>query len=228
MSALTELKEQMEAIPGKRQRSDLVGKLEQYRDQAQKVLQSADRVLAGMNGLLKVFADTDVSSLNEKVQKAGSIAKRLADQLRKSPDKVKSDTTSENFASMSDLTSATEQLAKQRWRNLIQDRVEGFQRLVDAAREADLPGSETMTESLAYLMKAASAPPTALGAAGATLKALEDLKTSIAGLGLAGSPGKFLIQAAQGKADLSLLDDVEVRDFIKTHHLERLIKIKLG
>jgi hypothetical protein len=227
MTRLQGLRANILAIPDKRMRSDFVGTLRQYCEKVQKSRAMLENAVHGQKQAVYVFHDADVSESNTKASKAISAAKNLAEKIGKDFTLVQGKGTDKSVVTISDLAEASLNELKSQWRKLVLGRTRTFQTLVQAAKEANLEGSEMLRILLSSIEGKATIPPTTFEQAEEIKRQLDDLSKSISDIGLEGEVGAFLISAAKGTADPQALYKPAVKEFIERHDLWRLLRVSL-
>lgn len=215
----------LEAIPQKRQRTNLLGSLSQYGKHAA-AAESVLRANADAERLSRqVFPDLATAPAAESRRRASRLAGRLAKRLRERIDAVQDRATDEDFASLAEHVRSADKALRDRWSRQLEDRLKGYGALVKAAEAAKLSGSRVLATQLTMLQGHAGAPPRTPELAEQIRKALDGLTGMVAQLGLEGAPGRFLMDAAAGRGDARALRDPEVQAFVERHDLWRLLVV---
>jgi len=228
MSNLLSLKDKILSITGKRQRSDLVGKLRQYSEKMKKANNLLEKEVNGRKQSLYVSPESDFSESAGKVAKASRIAGNISTKLSSDPNVIEKKTTDTSLVNISDLADSSHTILKNQWKNLIQGQVATFESLVTAAKEAKLEGSIRLESLLLSIKGRAQNPPATREEAEKIRQELDALIKTVSELGLEGEVAKFLVNAAAGKGDPQALYIPEVKQFIERFNLWHLLQVKIG
>lgn len=227
MTQLKGLRANILTIPDKRIRSDFVGTLRQYCEKVQKSRAILEKAVHGQKQALYVFHDADMSESNTRASKAITTAKNLAEKIGKGFTLVQQKGTDKSVVTISDHAEASLNELKSQWKKLVLGKTRTFQTLVEAAKEANIEGSQRLRTLLSSIEEKATTPPTTFEGAEAIRRQLDDLSKSISDIGLEGEVGAFLISAAKGTADPQALYKSAVKEFIERHGLWRLLRVRL-
>lgn len=226
MNKLQRLKNEIQLLPAKQHRADLVGTLQKYNSQMTNAVEILNDTHEATNFVKIVFETMDLRPVADKTSISAKTAQRLRKSLtediqniRNADDKV--------FTIESNAKAALSSL-RDKWRAMLQSKIENYEKIVKAAKNADLQGSIALTETLEQLKGRAQDLPKSEESAQKTANLLADVADSIHTLGLEGKIGEFLIAAAAGNANAELLIDIEVRDFIEKHKLWSALSVRLG
>jgi len=226
MSKLTELKTKLEAIPQKQSRKDLVGKLERYGALSETASATLAKCREEQTYARQVFIDESFQRTSEQIRSAIGYAKRLHAKLG---DKIEAvDTSDSQFSSLSDAAKTATTSLKTRWSDLLTKKIEEFERVIKAAKDANLKGSRPLEQIILRLRANINAPPQNKQAAERINQDLKSLLTSVQTLGLEGPGGQFLVDAAAGKGRAKDLTNPEIADFIERYKLWNSLNVKLG
>ena len=226
MSKLTELKNKLEAIPQKQSRKDLVGKLERYGTLTETASATLAKCKQEQIYARQVFIDESFQKTSEQVRSAIGYAKRLYSKLGDNIEAV--ETSDSQFSSLSDAAKTATTALKTRWSDLLTKKVEEFDRVVKAAKDANLKGSRPLEQTIVRLRAYVNVPPQNKQAAERINQDLNSLLKSIQTLGLEGPGGHFLVDAAAGKGRAKDLTNPEIVEFIERYKLWNSLNVKLG
>ena len=225
MSTLKGLKIKIELIPEKRRKANLVGKLSRYGKMVADARDTLVRSLEAKKHALVVFPDGNFVKTMQQAQRATAIATKLRNRLSKDLGAIeKSD---DEFTAISDHAKAAHNALKDQWNSLIIGKIQDFENLVKATKEAGLEGSQKLDQTLTRLSEQGSNPPMNDGAAIRAKAILDSLVSSVRGLGLEGEAGQFLVDASAGKGDPQALYKPEIKHLIDKYKLWSLLRVKL-
>lgn len=225
MSKLKELKTKIELIPEKSRKANLVGKLSRYDKMTAEARDTLVRSSVAKQHALVVFPDGDFQRVVQQAQKAAVIAKKLRNRLSKNLESIeKSD---DEFATINDHAKAAQNALRDQWSSLMRGKVQDFENLVKAAKEAGLEGSQKLDQTLTHLREQVNNPPKSNDSAISAKAGLDNLVDSVRGLGLEGEAGQFLVDASEGKGDPQLLYKPEIKQLIDRYQLWGLLRVKL-
>jgi hypothetical protein len=227
MSKWLDLKEKIESIPEKERHKNLVGKLARYSKMTAVAQDSLARSLQSQRSVQQVFPKGNFQRNADLLHKAASAAKTLHKKLVKQIEAVETELSDKQFLTIDDCAKAAQGILREQWKNLLSGKIDGFEKLVNAASEANLAGSKKLTEILNRLREDAVNPPNNDNAAMRIATNLEGLNNSIGTLGLKGRAGQFLVAAAEGRGNPQDLCDREIVDFIERCNLWNLLSVKL-
>jgi hypothetical protein len=225
---LEEIKNTIEALPGKRARSGLVKELQKYCEQVARAHELLCATVSRRSLAEEVFSEGDFGRIDELVKKVASTARRAHKALIEDISKVREKSIENAIINITEGSDNARRALIDIWRNLMNRKLEDFAVLVKAASEAKLEGSGTLASTHARLGPLADSPPDNGRNAAEIKLAFEQLGNSIQHLGLEGSPGEFLSSAAQGTASARDLDNPAIRRFLDQHNLWRLLRVRLG
>jgi hypothetical protein len=227
-SRIQELKLRVESIPQKRGRTKLVGTLTQF---IQKTDTAGDTIVQSVEQrehARQVFNDDNFSKVVERVKATAADAKRVRTALSKDLNAVVDRKIDERIADISINASKTRKELNDKWAQLLESKIEGFEKLVQATAKAGMKGSKNLQSILVALKGKVGAAPVS-AQSGIKIKSdLDLLVKAVKDLGLEGKPGKFLTQAAEGQGNPQSLYDPEVKQFISDNDLWTLLNVKLG
>lgn len=227
-SRIQELKLRVESIPQKRGRTKLVGTLTQF---IQKTDTAGDTIVQSVEQrehARQVFNDDNFSKVVERVRATASDAKRVRTALSKDLNAVVDRKIDERIADISINASKTRKELNDKWAQLLESKIEGFEKLVQATAKAGMRGSKNLQSILVALKGKVGAAPVSAQSGTKIKSDLDSLVKAVIDLGLEGKPGKFLMQAAEGQGNPQSLYDPEVKQFILDNDLWTLLNVKLG
>lgn len=226
MNKLQRLKSEIQLLPAKQQRADLVGTLQKYNTQTSNALEVLSDTRKTIDYVKIVSETVDLGIVADKT----SVAAKTAQRLRKSlSDNI------QNIRNADDKVIAIDSSAKaalgalrDKWRAMLQGKIQNYEKIVKAAKNANLRGSVALTGTLEQLSGRAQDLPKSEESAQKTANLLATVADSINTLGLEGKVGDFLIAAAVGNADAKLLMDEQVRGFIDQNQLWSVLSVRLS
>lgn len=226
MSKIQELKKKLESIPAKQSRKNLVSKLDQYAKIAAAASVTLQTCASAKVYAQHVFADEDFQRVSDQTKKAVNTAKRLRDKLA---DKVEAVEKSDaQFRDISDASRSAQVALRDRWNLLLSKKIEEFERIGRAAKDANLSGSRSLEQILRRLSNHVNSPPQNADAAQRIEQDLKGLVASVQSLGLEGPVGRFLVEASAGRGRAKDLSNPEIIKFIERYHLWDSLNIRLG
>lgn len=226
MSTIKELKTKLEAIPQKQSRKDLVGKLEQYGTLAATASRTLVKCRDEQRYARRVFADEDFQKTTEQMRRAIRYATRLGAKLA---DKIEAVETSEaQFASLSEAAKIANAALRNRWSDLLTKKIEEFESVVRAAKDANLKGSRSLEQTILRLRTHTNIPPQNSNDCQRIEQDLKSLFESVQTLGLEGPGGQFLVDAAAGRGRAKDLTNPEISQFIERYNLWNSLSVRLG
>ncbi|RWO54257.1 hypothetical protein [Mesorhizobium sp.] len=213
MSRILDLVARMKGIPDKEKRATQLGEMTAVRD---KLRNSADRAesLRILSSALEVIEGANfVEKAKQGLAHASGNAARLKARLEAGStfDRNQADVT---------LTAINERLENasaavfKGWRTLVDEQGNRFKPLAEAAKRASLPGADALNAAITSLEGWRDNPPPTPQAAKGYIASAASILASIAGLGLEGRAGKFMVDAASGRAKAKDLHDAEVLAFL--------------
>lgn len=225
MNKLQRLKNEIQLLPAKQQRADLVGTLQKYNSQMTNAVGMLNDTHKTTD-FVKIVSETmDLGLVADKTSVSAKTAQRLRKSLSENIQNIRN-ADDKVFTIESNAKVALVSL-RDKWRTMLQSRIENYEKIVKAAKNANLNGSIALTETLEQLKGRAQDLPKSEESAQKTANLLADVADSIHTLGLEGKVGEFLIAAAAGNANAQLLTDVEVCDFVEKHKLWSALSVRL-
>jgi hypothetical protein len=226
MSKLQELKSKLEAIPDKQRRKDLVGKLERYGTLAASASETLAKCTEAQRYARQVFDDEDFQKTAEQTRKAIGYAMRLRTKLTNKIEAV--ETSEDQFSALSESAKLANTSLKTRWNDLLNRRIEEFEKLVRVAKDANLPGNRALEQTLLRLRNYTNNPPQSSDAVQRILNDLKSVVNSVQSLGLEGPAGQFLADAIAGKGHAKDLCNTEIAELIERYKLWGSLSVRLG
>lgn len=230
MPLLTELKDQLEKLPKKKQRKNLAGSMEKYGGLVAAAAASLKSSVDRVGFARSVFAEEDFAKVLTRVRQAAALAAKLKKRLVENIDGVAKNATEQDVTRLGEHAKAAVAALKERWQALLSERIEPHERLVGVVRgipELAPKGGTKLGELLDELRGQVGRVPTSQAEADAIQQGLDDLPRVIEGLGIEGEVGEFLVQAASGLANPEKLYRPAIRDFFKERELWGLIRVKI-
>lgn len=226
MNKLQRLKEDIKSLPAKKSRLNLIGVLQKYNEQTSETLETLRQTRSGAEQVAAVFPNLDLRvTVIDKINSAT----RIAQTLRKTLEKIeKIQTQDDAFRSLDETAKAAKRNLHNKWNVTLEDKIQTYDKLVNASSNANLQGSSQLVEKLNRLRGQTNVLPKTEEVALKIKNDLENINSSIQTLGLSGKVGEFLIAAAAGRADAKAVLDAEVRKFIEENNLWTALSVKLG
>lgn len=226
MNKLQRLKEDIKSLPAKKSRLNLIGVLQKYNEQTSETLEMLRQTRSGAEQVAAVFPNLDLRvTVIDKINSAT----RIAQSLRKTLEKIeKIQTQDDAFRSLDETAKAVKRNLHNKWNVTLEDKIQTYDKLVNASSNANLQGSSQLVEKLNRLRGQTNVLPKTEEVALKIKNDLENINSSIQTLGLSGKVGEFLIAAAAGRADAKAVLDAEVRKFIEENNLWAALSVKLG
>ncbi len=226
MPILRDVIVKIDSFPEKKRRTNLVGKLSQYGKLAATAHTTLTETLTVQSHARIAFPDSNFQKLLDDAKDAATTARRLHKKL--SDDIWNIEKADEQFTRISEIAKSSDRLIKNKWKDLIEKKVQDLESMVRVAKEANLSGSAQLQHFLDEVRKQSNNPPKTLEVAERVKGYLDNLIACVAELGLEGATGKFLVDAASGKGNPKDLCNPEIEAFINRHDLWRLLRVKLG
>ncbi len=227
MNKLQRLKEQIQSLPAKKSRLNLVGVLQRYNVQTSETLEIVRQTRQNVEQVSTVFPNLDLqTTVTEKIN---SVA-RTAQSLRKTLEKIENIQTKkadDNFQLLNNTARTARNNLRDKWSSTLKERIETYDKLVKASSSANLRGSSSLAEKLERLRGQTDILPKTEDAALKVKSDLDGINTSFQDLGLEGKIGDFLIAAAAGRANAKILLDNDVREFIDQNQLWSALSVKI-
>lgn len=227
MTRLEELKARAEALPGRRERTQLVSQLRKYSEDLAVVREGLAGVTVQRGCVERVFPEIDLARVEGAVHDAARTARGLRTTLAKSLETIATPNVEERVRRIKDAAKNARAVVKDAWQDALQKKLGGIEPIVNIARDARLAGGDAMARQLDALRKKSDPPGTEMEAQQAEAS-LRELTGSVATLGLKGAAGAFLQNAVQGRARTDDLANSEVRELLDRYNLWDRLSIKLG
>jgi hypothetical protein len=226
MTRLEQLKVHVEALPLKRERTRLVEQLRKYGTDLSKAREELVLAAAQTENARHVFPEIPLRDVDESVKKAANAARKLRSILQNQIEDIRTAGVEKRVVTLKDYARSASTGGKEQWKGVLGKHIASLRPLVEVARDARLEGSEPLQRQLDALTSR-EAPRTPQDAM--EIKArLEQLKVSVASLGLEDVAGRFLMRAVEGTARPKDLEDPEVRKALDRFQLWDRLSIRLG
>lgn len=222
---LQKLRAGLQAIPRKRQRSELLVTLARYATRAGEAEELLGGAAQADASVVEIFPALPPGIANGPRKRAAAIAARAGRRLRDDLDQVRGPEMDNDVIALVDAGRAAEKAVRERWTRQVEDRLKTYGALVKAAERAGLSGSRLMATQLTLLKARENKPPRTTDDVDTVRGALQGLAGMVAQLGLQGAPGRFIEAAAAGRGDAQALANPEVREFIERHDLWNLLVV---
>lgn len=226
MTRLEQLKARVEALPGKREKQNLIDLLRKFGEDLSGARVNLATAMTQVEHARRVFAEIPRQDVDEAVRKAALSARRLRSTLEKNLGDILTPGVEKRVLTLKDSAKEAASGVRESWKTMLDRQVGALRPIVTIARDARLQGGEELAHRLDKLA-ALRAPATAEEAA-ALKSQLESLRESVTALGLKGKAGEFLMRAAQGLARAKDLEQPEVRDVLDRFQLWDRLSVKLG
>lgn len=163
----------------------------------------------------------------EHLDSVASYAKTLAKSV--SADGAITNDTDRSLTQLSErLANGSSQIEKD-WRTQVNQRVQRYAPLANAAERTGLPGAQRLAASLKDLAEWSERPPVSAEQARQFVADAEAVPAAIASLGWTGEVGEFVIKASRGAAKLRDLESAEVRAFLAANPaIADMFRVHLG
>ncbi|WP_353646243.1 hypothetical protein [Mesorhizobium sp. WSM2239] len=213
MSRISDLIALMKGIPDKEKRATQLGEMVAIRDKLSNSADLAERLRSLSSALEAVEGANFVEKAKQGLAQASANAARFKARLEAGSgfDRKHADVT---------LTAINERLENasaavtKGWRTLVDEQGKRYQPLAEAAGRASLPGAAALNAAIARLDDWRDTPPTTPQAAEVYVANAARIPAAIADLGLEGRAGKFMVDAASGRAKAKELQNAEVLAFL--------------
>ncbi|MCY1079130.1 hypothetical protein [Archangium lansingense] len=226
MTRLEQLKARVEALPGKREKQNLVDLLRKFGEDLSGAKVNLATAATQVEHARRVFAEIPRQDVDDAVKKAALSARRLRSTLEKNLGDILTPGVEKRVVALKDSAKDAASRVRDSWKTMLDRQVDALRPVVSIARSAKLQGGEELAHRLDRL-EAFRAPATSEEAA-ALKSQLESLREAVVALGLKGKAGEFLMSAAQGRARAKDLEHPEVRDVLERFQLWDRLSIRLG
>jgi len=216
MSEIANLIDRMKVIPEKEQRATQLGDMIAIRDKLHEAADRADR----LRTLAKVLDVVEGTEFLDRAKQDLTQGATTANNLRKRYDTgigFERRRADEALTRINERLNNASSAIDKGWRTLVDDQAKRFKPLAVAAGRATLPGADALTDAITSLEAWRDSPPPTPQAAQQYITSAERLRTSIAGLGLQGRAGRFMVDASNGRAKAKDLQDAEVLAFLDAY-----------
>lgn len=234
MPLLTDLKDQLEKLPKRKELKILAGRMKKFGGLLEEAAASLKGSAHGARFAQVVFLEEDFDKVLERVRLAAKLAAKLRRRFAEDINAVAKGASESDVTRVGEQAKAARTALRDTWKGLLLARIDPHERLVAVVREIPELGPQGGAKLGALLdelrSKAASAP--ASQAEAETIRdGLEDLPRVIENLGLKGDVGDFLVQAASSLGDPRQLYKPAIREFFenrsKNSPLWDLIRVKI-
>jgi PHD/YefM family antitoxin component YafN of YafNO toxin-antitoxin module len=226
VNKLQRLKSEIQRLPEKQNLANLVGDLQKYNTLMTNALEVLLLTQDRSAHIKIVSPDIDLKSVTGKIDDIAKTAQRLRKRLSEKIENIKND--DDKVAIIDGTTKGASTLLREKWRTFLQSKIEVYEKLVRAAADANLSGSDRLTQTLNKLRNQADSLPESEEKARNIASELESISDSIETLGLKGKVGDFLTAAANGNATAQMLLETEVQQFIEHNRLWSALSVRLG
>ena len=226
MTRLEQLKARVEALPGKREKQNLVDRLRKFGEDLSGVRINLATATTQVDHARRVFPEISRQDVDEAVRKAALSARRLRSALEKNLGEILTPGVEKRVLTLKDSAKEAASRVRDSWDRTLARQVGALRPIVTLARDARLQGGEVLAHRLDKL--AALRVPASAEVAAELKSELESLRESVAVLGLKGKASEFLMRAAQGNASVKDLEHSEVRDVLDRFQLWDRLSVKLG
>src|SRR4051812_31192629 len=134
MPLLTELKDQLEKLPKKKQRKNLAGSIEKYGGLVAAAAARRKSSVTRVGFARSVFAEEDFAKVLTRVRQAAAIAAKLKKRLVENIGGVAKNATEQDVTRLGEYAKAAVAALKERWQALLSERIEPHERLVGVVR----------------------------------------------------------------------------------------------
>ncbi len=230
MPLLTDLKDQLEKLPKKKQRKNLAGSMEKYAGLVAAAAASLKNSVDRVGFARAVFPEEDFTKVLTRVRQAAARAAKLKKRLVEDIDAVAKNASEQDVTRLGEHAKDARAALKERWQVLLSERIEPHERLVGVVRgipELAPKGGAKLGALLDELRRQVARVPASQTEADSIRGSLDDLPRVIETLGLEGEVGEFLVQAASGLGDPEKLYRPAIRDFFKGRDLWGLLRVKI-
>lgn len=213
MNQIADLIDRMAVIPAKEKKTNQLGVMTAFRD---KLMSAADDLHA-MRALTAALRSIDGADFADKANQSLEGASTAALKFR---ERMVAGRAFDNERADATLTAINEKLGLasanvgKGWKALIDDQRRRFSPLAEAAERAALPGAAGLNAAIDALANWRDNPPATPQAAEAYIQNAASIPAAIAGLGLEGRAGEFLIAASKGDAKAKDLQEPGVLAFL--------------
>jgi len=213
MSRISDLIAIMNDIPDKEKRATQLGEMVAIRDKLSSSADTAEHLRSLCSALEAIEGAHFIQKAKQGLAQASANAVRFKARLEAGPGFDRKYADLKLIAINERLAIASATVTKG-WRTLVDEQGMRYQPLAEAAERASLPGAAALNAAIARLDDWRDAPPTTPQAAEVYLANAARIPAAIADLGLEGRVGKFMVDAASGRAKAKELQNAEVLTFL--------------
>lgn len=222
--AIIDLQRRVAALPSRRAAVERLAAIRDYKQRAQGAAVQQASARAGLDRLRQTFPGETGREADATLGKTVATARRL---LRDVPDVAAVAKRGVDVKFQDLQATATKALGavEKEWGAQVSAVTTRYQRIVDVATRAELPGSAALAATLARVDAARKPQDSQAARVAAHLAQIhEDVRT----LGLEGPGGAFLARVAAGGADPRDLARPEVSAFLTQHDLWSLLSVRFA
>lgn len=216
MSRITDLIERMAIIPEREKKAMQLADMIAIRASLETAASSAERLRASTTAISGIEGADFVEKARGSLDMAASSARKFKARLeggagfdRKSADGA--------VTSINERLSDASGGVTRGWRALVEGRTRRFSPIAAVADQAGLAGSVPFGAAITSLEGWKESPPADEAAAAAFSATSDSLPAAVAGLGLQGKAGQFMVEAAKGSAKARDLQDQDVLAFLQAN-----------
>jgi hypothetical protein len=223
----------LQSLPELRRKSDVIGTLKNYEALLSTVAQRASAVGTQLKAVQSVYTSLsephlELKPIGDALSSAARSARREQQKLSQSIEGVDSRATEKAFIAIQSYVETAETKLRDKWRAKLESFIESYGLLISATEAAKLSGSGGLRSMLTGLASAVSSPPSNDIQANVVIQNIAGIRTTLANMGVETSIGKFLVETANGTADPRQIDRPEIRQFIESANLWRLLHLRLN
>lgn len=227
------LMQSLQSLPELRRKSDVIGTLKNYESLLSNVAVRSATVAAQLQHVRSVYKALNESTLELKptgdaLSRAARSARRELQKLSESVEGIDSKATEKAFIAIQSYVETAETKLREKWRTKLESFIESYGLLISATEAAQLTGAGGLRSMLTGLASAISNLPSNETQTSLVTQNIAGIRTTLANMGVETAIGKFLVETANGTADPRQIDQPEIRKFIETANLWRLLHLRLN
>src|SRR5438445_6115319 len=134
MPLLTDLKDQLEKLPKKKQRKNLAGSMQKYAGLVAAAATSLKNSVERVGFARAVFPEEDFAKILTRVRQAAALAAKLKKRLVEDIDAVAKNASEQDVTRLGEHAKAAGAALKERWQALLSERIEPHEKLVRVVR----------------------------------------------------------------------------------------------
>ncbi|MHC2088759.1 hypothetical protein [Methylobacterium sp. CM6244] len=228
MSKLLDLVAKLESIPTKERHADVVGGLTKLCEAVERGAADATDLLSAARNATAVTGRDEYAAVGIAAQRVVGPARRMRRNVERKPEEAWSKRGDDLMITIGDGVRAARKALRDRWQAFVDTTKRDYGVLAGVGHEARLAGAAGLSSALQAFDTAATSPPTTAAAAQKVRERLEALRTAVRDLGLEGEAGRFMVAAAEGRADPRDLYKPAVIAFLDSHPgVWDLLRVKL-